>query len=187
MVKIIRLGACCLLTHAMINLNFKKETQVFDWYAAYDFNEVNYVLNFIANEESIPTGVSVEKVDDYSTTNFHLSQNIFSAHFGHYLQDEFSALANKRGRRFYEHVKNNNEILFIRHDRENKITYNQIVDFCNIIKKINSEASFKILLLSDNEIIHENVVLRKYIYDHDEIYDEYIKECYPDVDKSSFT
>lgn len=187
MVKIIRLGSCCLLTHAMINLNYKKETHIFDWYTSSYFDEINYVLNLIANQQLIPIGITVEKVDDYCNTNFHLSKNIFSAHFGHMLPDDFADLANKRGKRFYDHVKNNNEILFIRHDRSNKITHDQIVEFCNIIKKINPNTLFKILLLSDNEIIHENVVLKKYIYDHDEIYDEYIKDCYPDVDKSSFT
>lgn len=174
MVKLIRLGACCLIMHNMIKYNLKKETQIFDWYAANDFKYVNIILNKIANEEPIEI-LLVGSRD----TDMHyklIDSDIITSHYNHNTIDEFFEIVNRRAKRLLNDVKNNNEILFIRHDHYNHITYEDVEEFFKIIRKMNSNFKFKLLLLSDKIIEHENVINK--IYDEEQNYN-YIKECYP--------
>jgi len=183
MVKLIRLGACCLLVHNMIKYNLKKETQVFDWYAANDFNYINYILNRIANEEFI-------LIDFISGTRTHVGElhyklqdtDIISNHYNDLEPFPFFDMVNRRAKRFLNDVKNNEEILFIRHDRYNHITHEEVEEFFKIIRKMNSNLKFKLLLLSDKIIDHENVINK--VYDEDQNFN-YIQECYPN--ETSFT
>lgn len=173
MVKLIRLGACCLLMHNMVKYNLKKETQVFDWYAANDFNYVNVILNKIANEEMI----NVLLVGSMETSDMHyklVDSDIVTSHYNHNTTNEFYDIVNRRAKRFLNDVKNNEDILFIRHDRYNHITYEGVEEFFKIIRKMNPNLKFKLLLLSDKIIEHENVINK--VYDEDQNFN-YIQEC----------
>jgi len=66
-------------------------------------------------------------------------------------------------------------ILFVRDDVMNTISLTDLNDFIALIKRINPQLTFKILLLSERDIDCDYVIHR--IYDPAKL-DDYINECY---------
>lgn len=79
---------------------------------------------------------------------------------------------------FLNDIRTNSEILFIRDDVQGTIQYDEIDKFYKIIKTINPDLCFKLLLLSEEQhyepIDYQNVYHRIY---NTSLYKTYIDEC----------
>ena len=169
MVKIILIGRCCRVSLDMININLKTETSLFEWVWSDTLNEINIIIQKLINNEPI----LINRIND---NDYIVDTNIVTSH---YINTDYKEIVLRRSNRFMNDIINNKNILFIRDDVLSTIKYEEIEHFYSLIKIINPELSFKMLLLSHkdcfNEIIYPN--LHHKIYDKS-LYKTYINECY---------
>lgn len=166
MVNILLLERDCRIVFDIIKIGLKNKTGVFDYLFTDTLTEINYVLKNVLN--------NVYNIIEFKYDNhFIKGTNIKTSH---YTNTDYQSIFNRRLERFIYDIKNNNEILFIRDDILNNIQLNEIEEFILLIKNFNSNINFKILLLSDNKIIYDNLIHKK--YDNTLLLD-YINECFP--------
>ena len=151
--KIITMGRCCRIVRKMIELNVKKESNLFDWTWTDKLSEINYILNKIKNNETIKIHIKEKQ---------HLIDNTTIV-TGHYPNNDYKKIFERRVGRFLSDINKYKKILFIRDDVLNTINDNEITEFYNIIKTMSSNLQFKVLLLTNNSIKDYEYVL-KYNY-----------------------
>jgi len=169
MVKIILIGRCCRVSFDMVELNLKGETSLFEWTWTDKLTEINFIIQKMINNK--PIVIQRVNGNDYMEgTNIKTS---------HYLTKNYTEIVSRRANRFMSDIRNNKEILFIRDDITNSITYEEIQQFYSLINTINPLLSFKMLLLSSEnnfkQIIYPN--LHHKIYNKS-LYKTYVSECY---------
>jgi hypothetical protein len=161
----------------MVDLKLKKETGVFEYLCSRKFNDIVKIIEKLSNNSEIKiTARSYTNNDDFlDDTDIHTS---------HY-RNNFDDIFKRRSKRFLDDIKGSNNILFIREDGSidnQQTTKEDIINFNDIIHKINSGCNFKLLLLSEknhyNEIIYDKLIHREYNISK---YKDYIKECYQDI------
>jgi len=151
--KIITMGRCCRIVRKMIELNVKKESNLFDWTWTDKLSEINYILNKINNNETIKM---------HRKEKQHIIDNTTIV-TGHYPNDDYKKIFERRVGRFLRDINKYKKILFIRDDVLNTVNDNEITEFYNIIKTMSSNLQFKVLLLTNNSIKDYEYVL-KYNY-----------------------
>ena len=160
--KIITMGRCCRVVTDMIELNLKRERDLFDWTWTDKLSEINYILKKINNNE---------KIEIHKKQKQHVIDNT-SIVTGHYPNHDYKEIFERRAKRFITDTDKYKKILFIRDDLLNTVNDSEISEFYNIIKKFNSNLQFKLLLFTDNSIKDYEYVL-KYNYnksDHSVIF-----------------
>jgi hypothetical protein len=169
MSKIILIGRCCRVTFDIINIGLKGETSLFEWVWTDTLTEINTILEKLVNNTDI--AVSRDGHNDWL-----VDTNIKTCH---YIHKDYKAIVDRRAARFLNDIKTNSEILFIRDDVLGTIQYDEIDKFSNLIKQINPDLCFKILLLSKEHhykaIDYPNVNHRIY---NTSMYKTYIDECF---------
>jgi len=165
MVKIIILGRCCRITHDTIDIQLKTETSLFEWVWSDTLTEINYIIQRLIDDKPI----IINRIDgnDYMDGT--------SIRTSHYVNKDYAEIVKRRARRFMDDITGGPDLLFVRHDALTTITANEIEQFCRLIQTINPFLSYKILLLSNTEIIHPNVCHRLY---NKPLYKTYINECF---------
>lgn len=165
MVKLILLGRCCRITHDTIDIQLKTETSLFEWVWSDTMTEINSVIQRLIDNK--PIVIHRADGNDYMEgTNIKTS---------HYVNTDYAEIVNRRSKRFMNDIVNNNKILFVRDDALSTITEEEITSFCALITTINPLLTFKLLLLSNNEINHPNVYHKLY---NKPLYKTYINDCF---------
>lgn len=168
MVKIILLGRCCRISFDFIKINLKEKNSVFEWVWTDTLTEINTVISKIINNQ--PLNIYRENGNDYIEDT-----NIVTSH---YINRDYKEILSRRAKRFYDDIKEHNEILFVRDDVLGTINYDEILQFYKLIHQINPNLVFKLLLLSEknkyNPIKYDNLYHK--IYSFSEL-KNYINEC----------
>lgn len=165
MVKIIILGRCCRITHDTIDIHLKSETSLFEWVWSNTLTEINFIIQQLIDNNPI----IINRIDN----NDYMDGT--SIRTSHYVDKDYAKIVKRRAQRFMNDIANNQFVLFVRDDALTTITVNEIDRFCELIRVINPSLSFKILLLSNNEINHPNVCHKLY---NKPLYKTYINECF---------
>jgi hypothetical protein len=140
--KIVALGMCCRVSWMLQSLNLKGENSMFEWMRSVNFEDILKMLRKIANGESI-------EIQERSTLKGNVFLDNTEIHTCHYNKIQLEEKFKRRSERFIEYIKSSDKILFIREDFNDYPTKkNQIIEFKNIIEKINPNCDYKILLLS---------------------------------------
>ena len=165
MVKIIILGRCCRITHDTIDIQLKTETSLFEWVWSDTLTEINYIIQRLIDNNPI----IINRIDgnDYMDGT--------SIRTSHYVNKDYAEIVERRGRRFMNDITVGQDVLFVRHDALTTITTDEVEQFCRLILTINPSLTFKLLLLSNTEIIHPNVCHKLY---NKPLYKTYINECF---------
>jgi hypothetical protein len=170
MVKIIPLGMCCRLFFLLKDLELSKESHMFDWMRSEKFTDILHIITKVVNndqviigEYSLPGNVSLDTTDIFSS---------------HYKVNDFGEIFARRSRRFIDFITNH-DILFIREENNDvQITSLQILEFKNLIYKINPRAKFKFMLVTPstkNKIELQDVHHISHT-PNKEVYNNYINE-----------
>lgn len=165
MVKIIILGRCCRITHDTIDIQLKTETSLFEWVWSDTLTEINYIIQRLIDNNPI----IINRIDgnDYMDGT--------TIRTSHYVNKDYAEIVKRRARRFMGDITGDQDILFVRDDALTTITADEVEQFCELIWTINPYLTFKLLLLSNTEIIHPNVCHKLY---NKPLYKTYINECF---------
>jgi len=158
----------------MIKLNLKEQTSLFDWTWTDTLTEINIILQKLINGDPIITIRNTNGNDYFADTNIVTS---------HYYKTDYQTIVNRRAERLLFDIKNNKQILFIRDDKLSTIKEDELQKFAELIKQINPELEFKVLLLSEKDHftkINIDFVHHK-VYDA-ESYPIYINDCFTQND-----
>ena len=176
MIKVIPLGKCCRISYNLEKLKLKEETSVFEWMLSDNFTDILDIIEHMMDNQYI--NIYHKNDNDYL--------NDTDIHTRHYVRMENNIIKSKlpeiftrRANRFFHSVIDSDQIIFVREDASDNVTLKDIERFDILIKRINSQCDYKLLLLTEtnnfNEIIHPHLNHRKY----DEIlYHDYIYECF---------
>jgi hypothetical protein len=142
---IVLLGTNCKIVFAMENLKFKNKSGLFDWTESSKFDDILYCIDKLSKEEDLivtyerpgfPGNVFIDRTDIRSS---------------HYTWEEYKEILKRRSKRFIETINSNNPILFIREDLFYFTTEDQLINFKELIHKINPNCNYNFLLLSPSE------------------------------------
>jgi len=169
--KIISLGSSCSVAFNLEKTNLKQESLPFDWIRSSRFSSVNKMLNEnfkelwkLDNYNYLRTSDKFFIKKDNQKNQFiktRIYQNInYQINFYHDFPDnidfmisfqEFKKKYQRRCCRFINFLKSNNSIIFIRDQLKlNHLNILDIDDFFEIIKKINPELKFKLIIIVNN-------------------------------------
>ena len=142
MTCIIPLGKCCRVTNMLETLQLRKQTTLFEWMCSVYFEDIIMIISKLVNNE--PIEIYKDKIHP---NNISLDDTaIFTSHYN---KDEFVEIFKRRSERFIEDIKTSESIIFIREDQMNEHTsIDQVIQFKELIYKINPQCKFKLLLLS---------------------------------------
>jgi hypothetical protein len=140
--KIIPLGQGCNMSFLLQNANLKKETSLFEWFVTSTLNIITDIIDKLYYNKNI-------NIYDNNKNICINDDRMFSAH---YSLENCKLIFNRRAERFLNTIKNNNKILFIRFEYDNKINYTveDINKFVESIKNINPNIDEMKLLLIIN-------------------------------------
>ena len=159
--KFISIGDSCNIKHQIDTNHSKEETLFFDWLMS-DMDSVNIILK---NYENINDIININKLTietkNRSKTKiyFNYLPRMISLHDVkiNYKEKDLHEFINKYKRRFdriINYIKNyNDKILFLKYKH---ITIQQKNDFINIIKNINPNCNFKLIVFYKNDLQLEN-------------------------------
>lgn len=157
----ISLGSTCSIAKQMQNHNVKCESLPFDWIKTKKFDSViellsNNFTKFLDNLEFVKNDDKffVENINNAMSSIYY--NKLYDIHFCHdfhnsNLEDQIKEVQEKYQRRIcrlYNIIKSTNEIIFIRDDvflNPNIINTNILIEFDNVIKKINPCAKYKLI------------------------------------------
>jgi hypothetical protein len=174
--KIILLGVNCRIVESINNLKLKHETNLFDWFASDDFNDVIDIINHVYLNCDIDIKIDNDKTGQLSGYDIYLNNT--KIHTCHYTPLEIIPILKRRAKRFLYDLNNTSPILFIRDEPHENISIEYIEKFNNLIKKINPSLDYKLLLLTPNGTYSELIaprVVHKIFNDNDLL--NYINEA----------
>ena len=142
---IVLLGMNCKIVFAIENLRLKHKSGLFDWTESSKFDDILYCIDKLSKKEDL--------IVTYERPGF--PGNVFidgtDIRSSHYTYEEYKEILKRRSDRFIKIIKENNPILFIREDLTHFTTKEQLIQFKDIIYKINPECNYKFLLLTSPE------------------------------------
>jgi hypothetical protein len=173
----ISLGSSCCIAYQLQQHNLRQKAFPFDWLRVKSLDDINNCLqdnfnNFLKlkylrcnkfpllKDDFFPN--LTNNVDDecYKGENVSVMQNLYGMEFCHDFKINFENFQivnekyERRIQRFYETIKSDTKIIFIRHEEKIKNTYENIQTFFRIIREINPVCNFEmILILSSKENI----------------------------------
>ena len=169
----ISLGSSCSIAENLKILNLRNKALPFDWIRVQNFKNINLMIetdfeylwdinNFLFQKDSNNFFLIDDKLN-FIKESVEIYQNKnYNANFYHdfpkkYLfKDSFIIFKEKyqrRVNRFYDIIKKENSIIFIREQiKPNLIKVEDLDKFYNLIKNINSTLEFKLILIVNNFI-----------------------------------
>ena len=154
----------------MIKLGYKQQSSLFEWQWTDTMTEINFVVEKLVNKE--PITITRNNGNDYIDGTKIVT--------GHYQNQNYREIFDRRAARFLEQVRCDTPILFIRDDIFGNITADEINKFKDILHTINPDCSYKIIIVSpadkytkinSDKVFHEVYDLNKY--------EDYINSCMP--------
>lgn len=171
-VHIILLGEGCQVSWDLEILKLKGSTSLFEWFLSVKFSDINIIIEKIINDEEILITNGMNGNIFLDTTEIRSS---------HYTEENFKEILLRRKNRFIEQVKSGKQILFIRKEHAYyDTTEGDIIEFKNLIEKINPACDYKFLLMMplgkirdplDIDRLYHKIdensldIFRKYIYE----------------------
>lgn len=141
--NLIALGFHCNISCIIRKLNIEQPTGVFEWFESPKLQYITNVISALQNDSN--TNVII-KSPPYSISL--LNPKFVTTHYN---LDTFDEIFKRRYNRFIDIVKNNEYIYFTRINplmkRINKTTKEEIKQFINIIRNINSNCKITFLLV----------------------------------------
>lgn len=154
--RIIALGEGCNISYELERLRLKGPSSVFEWHLSRYFKDVLIILDMIlARKDLYATRDEVS----FPGNNFLANTRIRSAH---YEKSDYCEIINRRAERLRTDLMSGNDILFIREELPQLITYEDVETFSNLILAFSPTCNFKLLIFSQQgelkRIMHKNVV-----------------------------
>lgn len=159
----ISLGGDCSVAYNLQKFNKRTFAYPFDWVRINSLNIISDIIenefnDFISSVKKIDESNKFPLIDDNfndNTNNTLIMENKYGVRFYHdfsvnYNLDEIIEKYNRRIIRFINLIKSNKSICFIRYESKNNIIENDIIRFIGIIKKINPNIQFRIILIIHN-------------------------------------
>lgn len=164
--KIIPMGRDCRITFQLRHL--WTETSLFEWVWTDTLSDINIIIKKLKNNEII-------KITRMNANDYMDDTNIKTKHYTHVNYEE---IVERRGKRLMDDIRKSESLLFIRDDVLGNIKKEEISEFFDLIKEINPNLKFKMLLFSRedkyNEITFPNVHHKAY---SGAMHYTYIHEC----------
>ena len=160
---IISLGATCSVAWQLKEHKLRDFSLPFDWVRINNLSHVNTLLetNF---EDFFNSFELVSKSDKFLVNGDNISyiyKNKFCKFYHDFKEEinentfnEFKIKYSRRINRLYDIINNNNELLFIR-EEVGIINKNKIDEFNNIIKKLNPNLKWKLVIITSNQKYEE--------------------------------
>lgn len=149
----IALGYHCNITFLTKQLNIHRETGLFEWFESRKLQHITDIVNIIKNE------INTDIIQNSSPGICINHNEVFSYH---YSLEDYKPIFERRAKRFLDVIKKSSEVIFVRVNPTEtqcipteKTTIEEINNFCQAIKSINSEIKIKFLLV--NTIENESV------------------------------
>ena len=176
----ISLGSTCSVKYQLRNNNIDIETLPFDWVRTIDLEDINdciqnnfidYTNNIIQISISDKFNYIQDDTFDISNTEVktYIVKNKYNIKFYHDLKsldqselENFKQKYQRRIDRFYNIIKSNNKITFIRDELNiKKITIDKIYQFIKLIQNINKDIliNFILILYNPNNINYDHLKL----------------------------
>lgn len=153
---IIVLGEGCNISYELERLRLKGPSSVFEWHLSSYFKDVLIILEMILTQQ-----------DMYSTRDEILFPgNYFLANTrirtAHYEKADYIEIIKRRAERLRTDLMSGNNILFIREEIPQLITYEDVETFSNLIRAFNPNCNFKLLIFSQpgqlQRIAHKDII-----------------------------
>ena len=175
---IILLGEGCQISWDVEKLKLDKNRSIFEWFLSVKFPDILHIIKKLSCDEEL----EITTQEKYKDNLFMDNTDIRSTHYSH---TNLKEILKRRGKRFIDDVKSNEKILFIRYEHcEYATTENDIKEFDTLIKNINPECNYNLLIFANvnktnllNYNLKDNLPYRHVLYNNKiEILDKYIKE-----------
>lgn len=153
---IIALGEGCTISYELERLKLKGPSSVFEWHLSSYFKDILLILELILSRKDIPvTRDEVNLPGNYFLGNTRIRS-------AHYETADYIGIIKRRAERLRTDLMSGNNILFIRDEAPEFITYEDVETFSNLILAFNPSCNFKLLVFSQpgklQRIIHKNIV-----------------------------
>ena len=141
---IILLGEGCQISWDFDKLGIDKSRSIFEWFLSVKFTDILYIINKLITGEEL----HVTRQDAYRGNLFMDNTDIRTTH---YSEDKLVDILKRRGARFIEQVKSDERILFVRYEHSDyKTTIDDVLEFDRLIKMINPNCQYKLLLFANS-------------------------------------
>lgn len=160
----ISLGQQCGVAYNLEKFGYKEETLPFDWIRTPNFSTIVNLIENNFRDFLNPKLLSYNENDDIK---YYFKNKLTKCEFVHECEEEnFTNIEKKYKRRierFYDKIKSNNRIVFIRdiyrHNySKNYIDANSLISFNNIIKQINPELEYVFIIIYKDDIIPNKII-----------------------------
>jgi hypothetical protein len=152
---IIALGEGCNISYELERLHLKGPSSLFEWHLSSYFKDVLIILELVLKGESL----HATRDDTMPGNYFMANTRIRSAH---YENADYNEIIARRAQRLRADLMSGNNILFIREEAPQLITYKDVDTFSNLILTFNPACKFKLLLFSQpgqfERIVHKNLI-----------------------------
>lgn len=140
--RLIILGGSCESTWNMQAIGLKSGAHSpFEWHFTTSLSDVIFILELAANNKPLPTcrvpGNTDDTIEGAQITT------------SHYINVNYAELMERRVARLLAQIQGKEPLVFYRHDWYNNITRAEADTFSKIIRQINPDCQFKMLVASD--------------------------------------
>ena len=153
---IVVLGEGCNISFELERLSLKGPSSVFEWHLSSYFKDVLTILEMILTRKDL---YATRDEINWKGNNFIANTRIRTAH---YEKADYNEIIARRAHRLREDLMSGNNILFIREEAPQLITYEDVETFSNLILTFNPACKFKLLVFSQpdqfKQIVHANLI-----------------------------
>ena len=153
---IVVLGEGCNISFELERLTLKGPSSVFEWHLSSYFKDVLIILEMILSQKDL---YATRDEVNMPGNNFISGTRIRTAH---YEKPEYIDIIKRRAQRLREDIMSGNNILFIREEAPQLITYEDVETFSNLIRAFNPTCNFKLLVFSQpgnfEQIAHRHLI-----------------------------
>jgi len=143
---ILPIGYHCNISFICKGLGIKKETGLFEYLETRKLQYINEIISILINMYEIGD-TNYEKLISGVDKHIYLNNNPY-VYSCHYMLEEYKEIFKRRVNRFFNRIINNDELIFCRINiQKTKTTKPEIINFYNLIKKINPNLKITILLI----------------------------------------
>jgi len=162
---LIPLGGCCLATYVTRTCGHNTGNSPYSWISIPEFADV------VSTMEKFPTDFDISDEKYVGYPQLHCKD--FKIWLSHYTKEQAVDICSRRHQRMIDIIKSDKKILFLRvnHYSDN-INVELLNDFDRVVKKINPDVNYKILVVDEypthNEIQekhHPNMIYKYYVGD----------------------
>jgi len=144
MPQLVILGGSCQASWDMQAIGLKRGAHSpFEWHFTPSMSDVLFVMDLASRNEPLPTCRMADNAND-TVAGTQITTS-------HYINQNYAELLARRVARLLEIIRGDEPLVFYRHDWYNNITRAQADTFAKIIRQINPDCQFKMLVASTPE------------------------------------